>query len=159
MTNEPAHGKAAAVTDQTARHPFGPRPIGALVPGITRPAFRKHSAAGAQFIADWPAIVGPALASTTRPRRFAAGTLTIDCSGPVAMELQHLVTPLIDRINAHLGRPTVTRLRFVQGSLPVDPPKLASKPRGAPIHIENMPDGPLREALSALGALVRRDPA
>src|ERR1700759_3668340 len=41
----------------------GPRPIGALVPGVTRPAFRKHSPAAAQIIADWALIVGDRVAS------------------------------------------------------------------------------------------------
>ena len=78
------------------------------------PAFRKRAPATAQLLADWPAIVGPALAAVTAPRRFASGTLAIACSGPIALELQHLAGELMARINAHLGRVTVTRLRFVQ---------------------------------------------
>src|SRR5579875_3423604 len=96
------------------RHVYGPRPIGALVPVVARPAFRKRAPATAQLLADWPAIVGPALAAVTVPRRFAGGTLTIACSGPIALELQHLAGELMARINANLGRVTVTRLRFVQ---------------------------------------------
>ncbi|MGN6816220.1 MAG: DUF721 domain-containing protein, partial [Solirubrobacterales bacterium] len=49
----------------------------------------------------------------TVPRRLHGGTLSVACAGPVAMELQHLAPELLARINAHLGRPVVERLRFV----------------------------------------------
>ena len=34
----------------------GSRPVGALVPALTRPAFKRKSPAGAQIMADWPAV-------------------------------------------------------------------------------------------------------
>ena len=154
MTKGDPTGKEAA-----ARHPFGPRPIGALVPGVTRPAFRKQSPAAAQLLADWPLIVGPALAATAQPKRFQAGTLTLGCTGPAALELQHLAGPLIERINGHLGRPLVQRLRFVQEASPPAPSAQTRRPRARPIAIEGLPDGPLRDALGALGAAVADDPA
>src|SRR6185312_14922199 len=104
-----------------SRHVYGPRPVGALVPRLTRPAFRRMSPAAAQVMADWASIVGPALAAVTAPQRVAAGQLTIACSGPIAMELQHLATELIDRINTHLGVETVQRLRFAQSFQPAPP--------------------------------------
>jgi len=143
--------------DDPTRRYYGPKTIGSLVPAVTRPAFRKHGPATAQVMVDWPAIVGPALAATTMPRRFAAGTLTLGCAGPVALELQHLAGPLLERINGHLGRALVQRLRFVQ-----DPPKhqQIEAPRAqpaSPIAIPDFPDGPLRDALAALGGMIRSD--
>ena len=96
------------------RFVYGPRPVGALMPRLTRAAFRRRSPATAQVMADWPAIVGPAIATVTTPRRLAAGSLTIACAGPIAMELQHLAGEVIARINAHLGSQAVATLRFVQ---------------------------------------------
>jgi hypothetical protein len=92
----------------------GPRPLGALVPALTRPAFKRKSPAGAQIMADWPALVGPALAAVSQPVRLSSGTLTLACSGPVAMEFQHLAPQLAQRINAALGRVAVERFRFIQ---------------------------------------------
>jgi hypothetical protein len=139
-----------------ARHVYGPRPVGALVPAITRPAFRKRAPAAAQVLADWAAIVGPALAATTAPRRLSAGRLTIACAGPVAMELQHLAPELIARINTYLGRATVSTIGFVQDHQPESPP--ASPPPPSPAAhaaaaraVKNLPEGPLKEALAALG--------
>ena len=100
--------------DSDERHVYGPRPVGALMPRLTRVAFRRRAPATAQVLADWSAIVGPAIAAVTTPRRLAAGTLTIACAGPIAMELQHLAAEVIARINAHLGSQAVSALRFVQ---------------------------------------------
>jgi hypothetical protein len=108
---------------------------------------------------EWPAIVGPALASLTTPRSLSSGTLTIACTGAMAMELAHLADELCSRINAHLGRQTVTRLRFVQTvasppaqKLPPAPPPLATA--RAASAVAALPDGRLKDALAGLGAVV-----
>jgi hypothetical protein len=144
----------------TDRHVYGPRPLGALVPRVTRPVFRAMSPGTGQVMADWDAIVGPVLAAVSMPRRLAAGTLTIGCAGPVAMELQHYATELINRINTHLGTTTVRSLRFVQTMAVA--PKAPAPPEPAPPWIAEaaetavaaVPDGDLRTALAALGRAV-----
>jgi hypothetical protein len=143
------------------RFPTGPLPVAMMINRLTRPAFRKRSPAGAMLMADWPAIVGPALAAVTQPLRTTAGTLTLACSGPVAMELQHLAPELISRINAHLGRVAVERLRFVQqalaGPAPAAPP---ARPVTLPAELEArlaaLPEGELRDALAKLALGVYR---
>lgn len=159
MTTEPRPRKAPEPKPQAdVRHPYGPRPIAALLPGITRPAFKSAGPAAAQVMADWPAIVGPSLAALATPRRFAAGTLTLGCAGPTALELQHLAPQLIERVNTHLGRAAVQRLRFVQDLNPPKPPARPRAPR-PPVAVEGLPPGPLRDALGALGAAIGNDPA
>jgi hypothetical protein len=139
----------------------GPRPLSALLPRLTRPAFRRRSPAGATLMAEWPALVGPALAAVTHPVRFAAGTLTIACAGPVAMELSHLAPQLIARINGQLGRADVSRLRFVQrapqSARPVPPrPAAATLPARIDAALAGLPDADLRAALAKLGRGVYR---
>jgi len=138
----------------------GPRPVSALVPALVRQAFRRNAPASAQVMLDWPAIVGAALAAVTEPRRLTGGTLTIACSGPIAMELQYMAVELMDRINTSLGGPTVRALRFVQvsvtGSLrppprPIPTPRAQEAARKA---VADLPPGPLRDALEALGGAV-----
>jgi hypothetical protein len=142
------------------RHVWGPRPLGALVPAVTRPAYRRRAPAAAQVLADWASIVGPALAAVTAPRRLTGGTLSIACAGPVAMELQHLSTQLIERINAHLGRVVVERLRFVQDfAAAATPPRPRPSPSPARVQevertLGDLPEGPLRDALGRLGRAV-----
>jgi hypothetical protein len=147
-----------------ARFFGGPRPLGTLLPRLTRPAFRRRSPAGATLMADWPAVVGPALAAVTSPRRLSGGTLVIACSGPVAMELTHLAPQLIGRINAHLGRVAVERLRFVQqaasgGTPSGSRPPATAAPLPAPVEaaMARIPEGGLREALAKLARGVYRN--
>ena len=141
------------------RHVYGPRPLSALVPRLTRPAFRRRAPATAQVLADWSTIVGPAIAAVTTPRRLSAGSLTIACAGPIAMELQYLSAELIGRINAHLGSQIVASLRFVQTAAPPPPPlPLQTTPAdvtaAADQAVATLPEGELRAALAALGRAV-----
>lgn len=142
------------------RHVYGSRPLGALLPTLTRPAFRKRSPAGALLMADWATVVGPQLAAVTTPRRLTAGTLTLACIGPVAMELTHLAPQLIGRINAQLGRVAVERLRFVQQAGAAPPPRRAAAPVALPAPVEAavaaIPGEELRAALAKLGRGVYR---
>lgn len=139
----------------------GPRALGALLPALTRPVFRKRSPAAAQLILDWPQIAGPKLAAQTVPRGVSGGTLTLACSGPVAMELQHLAPQLIARINTAMGQALVQRLRFVQAALPPRrPPPPPAKPVALPealaARLEGIEDPDLRAALARLGQGVYR---
>lgn len=156
-----ATGTKAPVTDdrdEVQRRAYGPRAVGALLPAITRPAFRKRSPAAAQLMADWGNIVGPALAAVTVPRRLTGGRLAIACAGPVAMELQHLAPELIARINTHVGQALVAELRFTQDhtarpeshpTIPARvPPQVA---KAVDNQLADLADGPLRDALAALG--------
>jgi hypothetical protein len=112
----------------------------------------------------WVGIVGPALADVTTPRRLGQGTLTIGCSGPVAMELQHLSTEVLARINQYLGTSGVRRLRFVQITavrIPVRPkPRLTEAAEvAARDAVAQLTAGPLRTALAALGRAVLSESA
>ena len=163
MASEPQPGKTPArPADQPAdRHVYGPRPIGALIPAVARPAYRKRAPATATLLTEWERIVGPALAGVTTPRRLSADSLTIGCNGPVAMELQHLAPQLIERINAHFGRVLVQRLRFVQDGLASPAPSPAPRRHPTPEMIAaaeravaDLPPGGLRDALAALGRAI-----
>lgn len=156
MAKAGVDGKPQASADET-RHVYGPRAMAALVPALVRPAYRKRAPATAQVLADWPAIVGPALAAVTMPRRLFSGTLSIGCSGSIAVELQHLSPQIISRINAHLGQVAVTRLRFVQQA----PSSSANRPAvrtpavaAARAAVSALPAGDLRDALERLGQVV-----
>jgi hypothetical protein len=151
------------VTDEgmqdESRHVYGPRPVGTMIPALTREAFRKRSPAGAQLMADWPVVVGPELARVTAPKRLSRGVLTIGCAGPVAMELRYLGAELMARINGHLGAAVVTQLKFIQVSLdfPASGAPAAIAPAvvaAAEAAVADLPDGELRAALASLGRAV-----
>lgn len=155
--------------DEDRRLAAGPVAIGGLINTVARPVLRGRGGALARLALDWPEVVGPALAAVTAPERLAGGTgggtLTIRASGPMALELAHLAPELIARINAHLGRDAVARLRFAQGSAGRagrSPPETPLPPRRpgreaaarAAAAVAALPEGPLKEALARLGAQV-----
>jgi hypothetical protein len=159
MASDDPPGKDAGgknASDRPSRFYGGPRSIGTLLPAVTRPAFRSRAAGAAQLMADWPAIVGPALAAVSAPRALSRTTLTLACAGPVALELQHLAGQLAERINAHYGRTMVEQFRFVQAAAT---PGTSAAPRTkrvppAPVEVPDMKEGALRDALAALGGAV-----
>ena len=146
------------------RFVHGPRPIAALIPVVTRPALHRAVPGAYQLLEAWSGIVGPALADVTLPKRLSRGSLTIACAGPVAMELQHLSNELIGRINRHLGAQTVHRVRFTQTLAPRAVPAAKPRPtpaveRAADAAVAGLPEGPLRDALAALGRAVLTEAA
>lgn len=153
MTTGEARNKSEA-----PRHVYGPRGIAALLPPLLLPSLRRHGPATAQLIAEWPLVVGPAIAAASRPQRLFQGTLSIAASGGMALELQHLSDGLLERINGHLGRRAVTRLRFVQEPLPPPPaalpPTAPTAPEAAARAVAGLPPGDLRDALQRLGQYV-----
>jgi hypothetical protein len=141
--------------DGWERRSYVARGLAELVPGLTRAAYRKRSPAGALLMSDWAAIVGPRLAAETEPKRLSGTQLTIACSGPMAMELQHLSTTLIERINTHAGRRLVERLRFVQEPVAAPVVRVASPPQSPPEPLTELPPGPLNDSLARLRDALR----
>ena len=141
---------------------YGPRGIGGLIARVTRPGFRKRSPASSQIMTDWMQIMGPDLGARTVPQKLSAGTLTIACAGPAAMELQHFAPQLIARINGHVGggsgdKAPIQRLRFVQQATPVQPAAPMERPRAAPKPPPDidMEPGPVRDALARLAQAIQ----
>ena len=168
----PDRGKAHMGKDWRPVH--GPRPIAALIPVVTRAAFRHRMPGAYQLLEAWSGIVGPELAAVTMPRRLFRQTLTIHCLGPVAMELQHVSNELIGRINQYLGSQGVQRLRFLQTLAPraIPPSKsslanpslaksavTAAMETTADAAVAAVPEGPLRAALASLGRAVLAEAA
>jgi hypothetical protein len=148
--------KKVTVAPPVSRGPFyGPRDLAALIPLQTRPAFRKRSPESAQIMADWPIIVGPGTAGMAEPVRITAGTLTLACTGPAAMELGMAAPAILERINSHLGRIAVRKLAFVQRPRRPEPPR-PSRPVPGPIPariatgLDAVPGEELRAALERL---------
>ncbi|HQT89376.1 MAG TPA: DUF721 domain-containing protein [Acidiphilium sp.] len=138
-------GNSAPV--EPARH-YGARGIGALLAPVVRPALRARGPALASVLEDWEALVGPEIAARSQPVKLAAGSLTLACAGPDALELQHRAPSLIGRINQALGGAPVTRLKFVAVAAGPAPaaPALHRRASEAP----PLADGSLDAALARL---------
>lgn len=109
---------------------MAPRALAAHLPRITKAVLAKSGRDYAALIAEWPSIVGKALAESSLPEKLSrgrqneSGVLTLRVSGGAAMEFQHREPQIIERINAYLGKRAVDRIRLVQAPIP------GRKPRG-----------------------------
>jgi hypothetical protein len=146
------------VAPEPAARNYSTRGIAALLAPVLKPAFKRRAPAAAHLLADWETLAGPALAARAVPVKFAGGTLTLGCTGPVAMELQLVGPQIIDRLNLALGNRMIERLRFEQRAPAIRPVAAPGLSVAAPPPPADLPEGPLGEALAKLhlGVMSRR---
>ena len=151
----------------------GPKSVAGLVGKITKPAFARRGFGEGALLTEWDNIVGSHLANHTCPERVvrdrspeASGGvlhLRVD-SGALAMEIQHLETQIIERINAYYGYKAIDRLRMTQGPLPKRAEKQETplpaldtqEEKDLENRLSSVGDDDLKEALDRLGHAVKR---
>ena len=153
----------------------GFRAIGGLAQKLTSGIAREGGKVGRgaslmRLKADWPAVVGPELARTTRPDAILAGrgaragkALRLKVSGAAALEVQHRSGQIVERVNAYFGHRVIDDVRLVQGVIAA--PRPAPRvPRPDPAveqamaqRAANVKDPDLRAALARLGARIATD--
>jgi len=147
----------------------GLRAIARELPDVTRSALVKRGFAAVRVIADWPEIVGAALAQSSVPERLVrargleSATLVVRVSPGAALELQHAIPQVIERVNGYFGFRAVDRLRLVQG--PVKPRQRPAVPTPTPLSpaaerdlettLAPLANSPLHDSLARLGRAVR----
>ncbi len=145
----------------------GPRALSVDLAKVARPAARKFGFADARIFADWPTIMGEAIARMTLPlalKRDKTGdrrTLVLKCSAAAAPLIQHYTQQILERVNTHYGFSAVTHLQMKQG--PIPPPPVPPKPRpplsaeaeaALQVRVSEVETEPLRAALIALGRCI-----
>ena len=120
-----AHGpNARASAAEQIRRGGGLRRLPELLTRMLEPAARRRGFAEAKLLAEWPTIVGQALAARCHPVRLSQGAdrsggiLLLHVAGGAALELQHSEPQILERINGFFGYPAVSRLRLIQAPLP-----------------------------------------
>lgn len=155
-----------------ARRRGGMRALAATLPAITRRALGRRGFAEGGLIAEWPSIVGAAIAahcqpaklSLARPGRRQDGALMLRVEPGFALELQHLAPQIIERINGHYGYAAIARLTFQQGPLrasrrqPPPPMRRLGAAEEAELRqqVATVEDEELRGALERLGRAMRQ---
>ena len=142
-------------------------PLAPAATAAAQAAFARAGFPDPTLVLRWEEIAGPETARLARPIRFSqgptGGILTLKAEPGAALFLQHETRPLCERINAYLGRPAVSRLRFVQGPLlPRHSPQVhkampGSIPPADPVQKYHGPEG-LGEALRNLARMRRSRP-
>ena len=143
----------------------GLRRLPDLLSGLLDPAARRRGLAEAKLLTEWPTIVGPGLAARSQPIRLGksfgqGGVLVLHVAGTAALELQHSVPQILERINGFFGYPAVSRLHLIQAP----PPRRHSRPAPPPKRslsdaeemelteaVRDICDPGLRVALRSLG--------
>lgn len=99
--------------------------IAAAAPGLGDKALRRRGFTESRIVSDWPAIVGEVLAADTAPEKLVfprgttgGGTLHLRVAGAAALEVQHQIPVIIERINTVFGYGAIARIALMQGPLP-----------------------------------------
>ena len=123
-TGSTAMTKPESKNTEPPRRP-GLRALAQSMPRVAAAAGIKRGFGHGALFSRWSDIVGAMLAQSSMPERltFARGrrddgTLHIRVEGALALELQHLESLVIERINGFFGYRAVARLALRQGPLP-----------------------------------------
>jgi hypothetical protein len=137
---------------------------------LTKAAFARYGFARGDLMAHWPEIAGPELAGCCEPERIRwprgagelaqkqGGTLVVRAAPGRALELQHEVPQLLERINRYFGYGAVSAIKVVQSqSLKARPEApLPVEPAATAPPLEGIAEEPLRQALARLKAGIAR---
>lgn len=136
--------------------------VGSEASLVAGTAFLRAGFGDATLILRWREIAGPQVASLAQPVKLfegpSGGILTLRTAPGAALFLAHEKRALCERINAYLGRPAITQLKFSQGT--VLRPKILPRPQKAsrpvsPGDPSARYQGP-ESLMKALQALARR---
>jgi len=159
------------------------KPLREIVGKVVSQSFVRQGFASAELVTRWTEIVGLEVAAHSEPikiqwlrpvssprapgRTTAAdiieqepGTLVLRVEGPAAIEIQHLVNVICERVNRFLGWRAVARISLRQAPLRR---RQRQNPRACdPAELERLAqtlsaieDDTLREALARLGAAIK----
>ena len=148
----------------------GLRARAGVTPRLTDPLLRKRGFVEGRIVRDWPLIAGADLASACLPESLSfprgrrdGATLRLLAAPARALEIQHAMPQLIERVNAHFGWAAVARVAMRQGPLPARPkPRLramaaltVAERAGIAEQVAPVADPDLRRRLAALGEAVQ----
>jgi hypothetical protein len=137
---------------------------------LTKAAFSRYGFAYGDVLAQWSAIVGDEHGRVSAPERIrwpraapadgetrkAGGTMILRVAEGRALEFQHLVPKIIERINSFYGYEAVTAIKIVQGTVAPparEAPRLPEVADEAVItQVSAIEDDGLRAALLRLGS-------
>ena len=152
---------------------YRPAPMAGVAVGkVIRPLSKKFGgkagASAAALSKHWPQIVGARWAKISSPVKFTGGkdgrTLVINAPGAAATLIMSASGPIIERLNGHLGKGYVTRLRVIQTKMNASVKTSIAKRGLSPREetqlqegLSNIENDGLRQALEKLGRGVLTD--
>jgi len=151
---------------------FVTQALGKSISKLTRVSFSKRGFADGEILHLWPTIVGEMLGKASHPEKIVYpkgqngnGILQLRVGNPgLALDIQHMETVVLDRINAHFGYRAINRIKIIQAPLPQKKENPNYKPReltetekkSLNQHLSTVEDTKLKKALENLGKSVTR---
>ena len=147
----------------------GPRHMSRMMPEIAGKALGKKGFGYGKLVTEWPSIAGADLGGATAPIKLAFpqgqradATLTLDVVPARAVEVQHALPQLLERVNTVFGYRAVARIKLVQRPPAAQPSSVVNLRPLSPgeenelVSLTSLvPDGELRDALERLGRAVQ----
>jgi hypothetical protein len=154
----------------------GAAPLGEFLAELIAPALARQGLGETSLVTDWTEIVGAHIATICRPIEVqwppraskrnpeappGLATLVLRVEGAFALEAQHSVAVIVERVNAHLGWRCIGKVAFRQGPLdslarrPSRPPPPSARAKElAQQYVQPIEAEGLRDAVARLGARV-----
>jgi hypothetical protein len=154
--------------------PISAKPLSAFLGGTINDAFAKQGFASRELVTRWVEIAGPEIAAHAEPIKLQwirpvegqpqqPATLILRVEGPMALEIQHMSSVILDRVNRFFGWSAVGKLALRQAPLSRRSPRKTPKPPD-PVAVAReseqltaVADDGLRDALARLGASIKRN--
>ncbi len=150
------------------------RPLSELLRATLHESFAKQGFASTELVSRWADIVGIEIAAHSEPMKIqwqrAIGdatpdpaTLILRVEGPMALEIQHLSSVILDRVNRFLGWHAIGRIALRQAPLKRTEPKrriAGPDPEAMQKVADTLPaieDEALKQALARLGASIKAE--
>lgn len=149
--------------------PISAKPLAAIIGRTIDDVFAKQGFASRELITRWREIAGAEIAEHSQPLKIQwprpvadqppdPATLVLRVEGPMALEIQHQSTIILERVNRFLGWQAVGRLALRQAPLTRPQPRRApAAPDAARVAevagtLARIDDPELKDALARLGA-------
>jgi hypothetical protein len=149
-----------------------PRRLADLLHRTLTEAFAKQGFASTELVTRWAEIVGADIADHSQPEKIQwsrtrdgqlpePGKLVLRVEGPMALEIQHVSSVILERVNRFFGWQAVGAIRLRQAPLrrmernvlPAPDPQSTARIRAG---LGDIQDEKLRDALARLGAAIKR---
>jgi hypothetical protein len=150
----------------------GPVRLDRIAETLLGPLVSKAGFSSTQILAAWPQIVGPDIASRSRPEKIrwparrddgdqTQATLIVRAEGVDALEIQYGAEAILERINQMFGWRAVGRISIRQAPVAAPPrparPGIGEAETGShadDARLAGVQDRGLRSALARLGARI-----
>jgi hypothetical protein len=150
------------------------RPLPDIAATLLADSFRRQGFNSSELVLRWSTIVGEDVAAHAEPLKIQwqkvpegqppqPGTLVLRVDGPAAIEIQHMSSVILERVNRYFGFAAIGKIAIRQAPLRrPEAPRQGRRldPQAVQSIADSLPeatDPALKDALARLGAAIKRN--